>query len=632
MILRHKDWTTTLITMAMMLLLATGVWAEQAKKPPEEPYIPDIGTFMKIGGSSSPGYSRCTGEFYFTSLMSGANQLYRITEKGWPYQLTLFDDGIDGYSLSHAGDYAGIRASVGGSEQSQLYLMNAITGRIEKLTDNPEVQHGTPLWKKDGSGFYFRSNEENLKDFKIYFYNLAERSYSIVFDMEGANYLADLSHDERYLIVFHLVSNVNDDLYMIDLQSGEYELLTPHKGEVFYDYPTIMPDNKTLYLTCNDNKLGIFKRARLDVATKKIEYLDPESNWTIEGLNFSHDRRYMIWRINEDGYSMVHLWDMIRNKPIPGPPVRGYVGSAIVLDDGRALFSFSSPSRAPDVWIWDWQTPELKKLTHAKYAGINPDIFVEPTLVKYKSFDGLEIPAFLYLPPNYNGEPIPFILHIHGGPEGQFRPYFQRNFQYLVLHGYGVLAPNVRGSSGYGKEYMNLDNYRNRLQSIKDIKAGVDYLIKNDYTRKGMIGIKGASYGGYAVLAAITEYPDLFSAGVDEVGIANFVTFLENTKDYRRHLREAEYGPLTDREFLESVSPIHKAKSIKTPLLVIHGENDPRVPVGEARQIIKAIQDNGGVVDSLIFPDEGHGVAKRENNLKVYRRMMEFFHTHLQNN
>ncbi len=320
---------------------------------------------------------------------------------------------------------------------------------------------------------------------------------------------------------------------------------------------------------------------------------------------------------------------MQTGQALPAPPLKGYTSEAHVLDDGRVLLSFTSPSRAPDIWMWDWSIPELTKLTHANYAGIDRTIFVEPQLVHYKSFDGLEIPAFMYLPANYNGEPVPFVLHIHGGPESQFRPYFQRNFQYLLLHGFGVLAPNIRGSSGYGLEYQSLDNYKDRLKSIKDIKAGVEYLIKNNYTRKGMLGIKGGSYGGYAVLACITEYPDLFSAAVDEVGIANFVTFLKNTSEYRRHLREAEYGPLTDSAFLESISPIHKASDIRTPLLVVHGENDPRVPVDEARQIIKAIENNGGVVDSLIFSDEGHGIGKRENSLTVYRTMMEFFHTHL---
>jgi dipeptidyl aminopeptidase/acylaminoacyl peptidase len=310
---------------------------------------------------------------------------------------------------------------------------------------------------------------------------------------------------------------------------------------------------------------------------------------------------------------------------LPSPPLDGIIGGGSSDMHGNIYFSFAGPTRAPDVWRWNPQTQELKQLTFSIYAGIDRSIFTDPQLIRYKSFDGLEIPAFLYLPPNYEpGTPIPFIISAHGGPEGQFQPDFIRNFQYMMLNGYGILAPNPRGSSGYGLEYLNMDNYKNRKKSLQDYKAGVDYLIENGYTEQGKIGIRGGSYGGYVVLGMITEYPDLFNAAVDVVGIANFKSFLENTKPYRRALRESEYGPLSDPEFLKSVSPIHKADLIKTPLLVIHGENDPRVPVGEARQILAAVAANGGIVDSLIFPDEGHGASKRVNVIAEYRKQVEF--------
>ena len=257
-------------------------------------------------------------------------------------------------------------------------------------------------------------------------------------------------------------------------------------------------------------------------------------------------------------------------------------------------------------------------------------LFREPALVRIKSFDGLEIPCFLYLPPTYEeGKPVPFIVDAHGGPESQFTPGFIRNFQYLMLNGYGILAPNPRGSSGYGRDYLALDNYKKRKDSLKDYKACTEWLIERGYTKQGMIAIRGGSYGGYVALGMITEYPDLYSAAVDNVGIANFQTFLQNTAAYRRAIREAEYGPLTDPDFLHEISPIHKANLIKTPLFVVHGANDPRVPVGEARQILEAVAANGVAVDSLIFADEGHGSAKKENIIEEYRRQVEFFNTHL---
>ena len=253
---------------------------------------------------------------------------------------------------------------------------------------------------------------------------------------------------------------------------------------------------------------------------------------------------------------------------------------------------------------------------------------MSPSLIHYKSFDGLGIPALLYVPRGWNGEPIPFIMDIHGGPEGQARPVFSRHFQYLLLKGYGIFVPNVRGSSGYGRDYIKLDDYKNRKDSIRDIYEGAKWLKDHGYTRFGKIGIKGASYGGYATLASLVEYPDVFGAGIDDVGIANFVTFLTNTAPYRRALREAEYGPLSDEAFLLSISPITEVDKIKAPLIV-HGANDPRVPVGEARQMAEAIRARGGVVDTLMFADEGHGAAKFSNRLVYYRTMAEFLDSHL---
>jgi dipeptidyl aminopeptidase/acylaminoacyl peptidase len=616
------------------IIFATlAVFALGAGTPAEPPtparYIPDIGTFMKIGYTAAPDINQATGEIFFQSSMTGVQQLYRITREGWPYQLTLFDDGINFYHLSYDGNWAIVGAAVGGSEDNQLFLLDTKTGRITRITDRPKVKHESVCWKKDGSGYYFRANIDNSRDFHIYYHDLASNKDTRIFAMEGSNSIANISPDERYMIVYHAYSNYSLDLYLIDLKDNHNEMITPGGKEVLYQYPVMMPDNNTIYLICNDNEDGILKLARMRLDTRKIEYLEPESKWTVDALVFSDNRRYAAWQVNREGYCDLLLWDMERDMEIPSPPVSGISTDPVLTDDGRMLFRFNSPTKQPDVWLWEWKIPQLRKITYSISAGIDPDIFIEPTLIKYTSFDGLEIPAFLYLPPDYDGKPIPFIIHAHGGPENQFQPYFQRHFQYLLLNGYGILAPNIRGSSGYGKEYLALDNYKNRMNSIKDIKAGVEYLIENNYTKKGMIGIKGASYGGYVVLASITEYPDLFSAAVDEVGIANFVTFLQNTRDYRRQIREAEYGPLSDEAFLKSISPIYKASLIKTPLLVVHGENDPRVPVSEARQIIEAIKDAGGKVDSLIFPDEGHGVEKLANRLIYYRTMVQFFDKYL---
>jgi dipeptidyl aminopeptidase/acylaminoacyl peptidase len=595
----------------------------------QEPYLPDIETFMQIGYCTRPAVSEDGREIYFTTGISGVQQLYRLTEEGWPYQLTLFADGIDFYTISSDGEFAIVGASAGGSERSQLHRVDGKSGRVTTLTDKPEVRYGSVVTSPDKTRIYYRSNERNGRDFDIYAMDLASGEQTMIVQREGSNAVDDISDDGKTLLLSRWSSSYNSDLYLFDLDSRQTVALTPHKGDVVYDYPRFSPNGEIIYLITNENKEGLLRVAKMDIATRKIEYLQGKGVWEIEEMALSPQGRYLAWILNEDGYGRLYIKDLLTGEMMPTPPLSGIVTEPYFTGDGKLFFVFESSTKTSDVWMWDFHNLELKKLSNSIYAGIDPSVFVEPRLIRYKTFDKREIPGFLFLPPNYQGEPIPFIVHAHGGPESQFRPYFYRHLQYLILHGYGVFAPNVRGSSGYGSEYMALDNYKKRLGSVKDLKHGVEWLIKQGYTEEGMIGIKGGSYGGYMVLAGIAEYPGLFSAAVEEVGIANFVTFLENTSDYRRHLREAEYGPLTDPNFLKEISPIHKVDRIKTPLMVVHGENDPRVPVGEARQIIRALSDRGVAVDSLIFPDEGHGVAKRANVLTMYRRMVDFFDQHL---
>ncbi len=614
--------------------------AEQASLLNKAEYIPDIGTFLQIGQASPTGYTWDGQKVFFTSSMSGAPQVYRINPEGWPYQLSAFTDGIDFFVLSYGGDMGIVGASIGGSEQSQLYLMDATTGQPYQLTNYDDVQFGSVAWAKDDRSIFYRSNEENGRDFFIYQMDITTGESRKIFGdtagVTGYNAVADLSQDGQKMIVTRYVSNVSNVLYLLDLTTGEYEQLTeiqPGK-DVIYSDPTLMPDNKTIWLVCNDNPDGILRLAKMKVGSPAVEFINDgwiDPKWTVDGLGISQDYRWMTALVNENGYVELRLREIETKRELPSPEgLHGIMGYGKFAKDSTCLISFTGPTRAPDVWKWNPYTKKLQQLTFSTYAGINRDLFTEPKLVAYKSFDGLEIPAFLYLPPGYEeGTPVPFIVDAHGGPEGQFQPYFQRNIQYFMLNGFGILAPNPRGSSGYGIEYLNMDNYKNRKNSLKDYKAGVEYLIEKGYTKKGMIGIRGGSYGGYVVLGMITEYPDLFAAAVDEVGIANFRTFLENTAPYRRALREAEYGPLSDTAFLREISPIYKAGQIKTPLFVIHGENDPRVPVGEARQILQAVADAGGTVDSLIFPDEGHGASKRSNIIEEYRRQVKFFDKYL---
>lgn len=600
---------------------------------------PDIETYMQIGLAVQPATSADGRVVLFTTGMSGVNQLYRLTEQGWPYQLTVFPDGIDWYELSPDGRGAVVGSARGGDEQTQLYLVDAATGALTALTASPEVQYGSPAWSPDGKRLYFRSNEVNGRDFHLYVRDLASGAVNEIYRAEGQNVIEDVSPDGKRLAVVRYTSNTNSDLYVLELAGGRAIHLTPHEGDFLYTAPRFSADGRTLYLATNQNDKGALRVASLDwtrggsdaAAPLPFLFLEGVDRWEVEDVAISSNRRYLAWSENVDGYSELRLRDLEKGKNLPAPPPSGVLGSLSVADDGTFLLAFSSPTRTSDVYRWDPRDRKLRQLTFSTYAGVDPMVFEDPKLIRYPSRDGLEIPAFLYLPPGYRGGRIPFVIHVHGGPESQFRPDFARHFQYLMQNGYGILAPNVRGSSGYGREWLAMDNYKKRMDSVQDLGAGARWLVEQGYSDAGLLAVKGASYGGYMTLAALVEFPELFAAGIDEVGIANFVTFLENTKSYRQSLREAEYGPLSDTEFLTSISPLTRVDRIRAPLLVIHGENDPRVPVGEARQIVEAIQARGGVAESLIFPDEGHGVAKLPNRLKSYRTMVDFLDRHLKN-
>lgn len=593
-------------------------------------YIPDIETFMQVGSNGSPQVSSDGSVICFSSSMSGVSQVYRLKANGWPEQLTFFPDGADFYNLSHNGKWIVAGAAWGGSEQTNLHLVEVATGRTEPLTNVDKVQIANPLWSYDNQKIYYRTNEANGRDFHIHEMNIATRATRPVLVQEGYHAPHTISKDGAWLVAVKYPSNVDSDMYLVNLGSGEVTHLTPHEGNAIFSASAFALDNSFLFILTNLNKEGLSRRARLDLASKAITFIDEGTKWESEGMAFSDDQSRMAWFVNEDGYGRLRLWDMKTNKELPAPPLDGIVDDASFVGNDAIVFSFNAAHNPGDCWRWDISTKKLTQLTFAVNAGIDRSIYVKPELVRFPSFDGLEISGFLYMPPGAKkGDRVPFIVSAHGGPESQFRPNFIRNFQYFALNGFGVLALNPRGSSGYGRDFLDMDNYKDRWKSVKDYETATKWLAEQGYADSRRIGITGGSYGGYMALAAITANPDLYAASCDIVGIANFVTFLKNTAEYRRHLRESEYGPLSDSAFLWEISPLSQVDKIKTPLLVIHGENDPRVPVSEARQIAQAISARGGVVDTLIFPDEGHGIAKRPNIFITYRKVVEFFKEHL---
>ncbi len=595
---------------------------------------PDMAAFIKIRW---PGSATLAPDqsLYFVDYPDGINQLYKVAP-GSSYaqavKLTTFADGIGGYSLSDDGRALLVSAAAGGSEQNDMHLMDTATSRLDGILVDPKVVYGSAVWRRDSQAFAYRANDESPADFHVYVYDLSSRTPVKVMSGQGHHSPEDFNRDGSKLIVGKYYSASYSQLFEVTLATGETREITP-KGEQWSFEPIGYSANDRTFLVNTDYRGDLKQIHAIDLASGTITPVMPDlKGFEIDYGRLNEDRTVLAVGINEDGYSTLQLRRAADFARLREPPMsKGLVGN-VRFQDRYLLYSINNAQTPGVVYRWDMNQPDAAPvpLTAADTQGIDVSAFRLPELVHYPSFDGKTIPAFLYLPPDYRpGRKIPFIVQYHGGPEGQYRPNFNRSFQYFLSRGFGVMAPNVRGSSGYGKAFVEADNYKDRYKSVNDGIWAAKYLIDRGYADKRRIAAWGGSYGGFMTMAVITEAPELFGAACNVVGIVNFETFLEQTKSYRRKLREVEYGPLDDREFLKSISPIYKVDRIDMPLMIAHGLNDPRVPVGEAMQVAVALKKRGVDVAELYFPDEGHGFAKEENRLLYYEQLARFFEQHL---
>ncbi|HRE10697.1 MAG TPA: S9 family peptidase [Ignavibacteria bacterium] len=601
-----------------------------------------IEQYLNIRGATSPKYSFDDSRIYFTMNITGTSQLWYVNSPGlWPIQVTFFKDRITGYHPNPKRDLILVEKDEGGSEYDQFFLMKGDGTEIKMITDGaPKVLYGFGRWSDDGSFFTYYSNKRSPYFYDVYTYNIESGSSKMVFSSDHSNYPSALSADGSKLVLTRSYSTYDNDLYLVDLHSGKEKLITTHDNfndpAQFYAASFDAAGSK-LYLVSND-KNDFFRIGIYDMNTEKISYpeysfLREFRNNDVSRLYFPKDRTKMLVMINDRGYDRIFLHDLLLNNEITIPQKLNSSSITAVSfsnNNDKMIIGINSSSNPSVLYQWDMVPGVVEQITYPTLAGVEPSSFVEPELISYSSFDGLEIPAFVYRPENSESKKLPCIISIHGGPESQSTYGFAPIYQYFVNAGYVIVEPNVRGSTGYGKKFAAMDNVKNRENSVKDIASLVEYLKSRVDIDPGRIAVYGGSYGGYMVLACLTLYPELFAAGIDVVGISNFVTFLQNTGDYRRNNRESEYGSLEkDRDFLESISPLGRVKNIRAPLMIIHGRNDPRVPVGEAEQMHKAIIDNGGVSELLIYEDEGHGVAKQKNRLDLYPKIVKFLNENL---
>ena len=575
--------------------------------------------------SASLGGWHPAGDGVLISTRFGeTNQVHWVREPGGARrQLTFFDEPVGGAEPSPNPTVGGFLFSkdVGGSENFQIHYFDLADGKYRMLTDGTS-RNGGAQWSNDGKRYAYFTTRRNGRDWDIYVGEVAKPgSDRAVLEPEGTWGVADWSPDDSRLLVARYVSANESYPHVLDLASGELTEINPSDDKIAYGAATFSADGKGVYYTSDEG--SEFHRLRYyDLASGESKVLSGDIPWDVESVELAPDGKRLAFTVNEGGVARLHLRDTatMSELPLPELPV-GQIFSIEFSPDGKRLGMTLISSQTPgDVYSIDLATGALTQWTFSEAGGLDTSKFVTPEVVEFQTFDQDDgaprmIPAFYYRPPGEG--PFPVVVNIHGGPEGQARPFFNPVTQYYVLEmGVAVLFPNVRGSSGYGKSYLLLDNAEKREDSVRDIGALLDWIGTRPELDADRIAVVGGSYGGYMVLASMVHFDDRLRAGIDLVGISNFVTFLENTSDYRRDLRRVEYGDEREPEMravLERISPNNHAAKISKPLFVVQGLNDPRVPASESEQMVDVIREHGGTVWYLLAKDEGHGFNKKAN-------------------
>lgn len=578
------------------------------------------------------------GGILISTRFGETSQLHKVTMPGGiRYQLTFFDEPVGDASVCSDKDNPVVvfMKDVGGNEAYQLFAMNLKDGRVTMITDG-KARHGTPLWSNDGSLLAYPGTQRNGTDYDIYVApaeNLSE--VRMVARLEGYWEPVSWSPDSQQLILLNYKSINESYLHILDVATGEMTQINPSDKKIAYGGAKWSPRGDKIFFTSDEDTEFLTLRS-YDVESRRVEPVQHQTSWDVSGFTLSRDGMLLAWVTNEDGLSKLSIRNLRTGSRLNLPKLpQGVIGGLVFNPDGTELaISLNTPQNPTDVFSIRLTNATLTRWTTSEVGGLNPEEFVAPELIHYTTFDSLsdgtprKIPAFYYRG-KHTGEKAPVIIYIHGGPESQFRPTFSSTFQYFVNEmGVSILAPNVRGSAGYGKSYLLLDNGTKREHSVFDIGALLDWIAQQPELDENRVGVRGGSYGGYMVLASLTHYNDRLKAGLDAVGISNFVTFLENTKSYRRDLRRAEYGDERDpdmRAFLESIAPVNNAHKISTPLFIVQGLNDPRVPASEAEQILDAVKANNTETWYLLAKDEGHGFSKKNNRDFYIQSMMLFF-------
>jgi dipeptidyl aminopeptidase/acylaminoacyl peptidase len=629
-------------SLALLTLLAASTLFAQVKPTPGPDDVPkpvpgdvsfagaacpDISRYLNVrtasGASSNPDGTRVA----FITSITGQPQLWVADARrgGWPRQIT-FGESVNFASWSPAGDWIAYGTDRGGNEREGYYLISPDGTRERELLPPSESFRVWGGFSDDGKRAAYASTAPGKDDFDIYVVDVASGKSELVHRGQGGLYVAAWRPDGSGLLLSKTRGEDANDVFYLDLKSGKLETIFQPKEAAAYDSFSWTPDGSGFYAVSNEGRdfqgLGFYdfgKRATRWITT-------PERD--VDAAQLSSDGKLLAWVENANGFSELHIQTVADGKENKSPAPRGVIsGLRWAPKAHRLLLRFSSPEVPGDVWVLDADESQLVRATESATAGLDPRSFVSPEAVSFPSHDGETIHGLLYMPRSAKADARPpVILSVHGGPTAQARPVFNAVSQYLLARGYAILDLNFRGSTGYGKRFARLDNQRLRPNGVKDMQAAVEWL-RSRPVDASRVAVMGGSYGGFMTFAALTQFPDTFKAGVGFVGVSNWITALEGASPQLKASDRLEYGNVddpADRAFFKEISPLTHVARVKAPLMVVHGANDPRDPVAEADQFVRAIRERNGDVEYLRFPDEGHGVRKLSNRIMLYRRVAGF--------
>ena len=619
-----------LIVVAVVLFSALVVVAAETPTSTTDELTTAVTLMARIGRCGSPSFSPSGGTLAFVCDMSGVPQVWTApTEGGWPTLVTTLEDPVNSVEWSPSTDWLAISVAPGGGMNTQIYLVRPDGTGLKRYTRGGKDNNWLAPWAHDGSALMMSSNVRDGAAMDSYLLIVPDGQMKMVAQNPGIGNLEDMSRDNRLALVSRMKSRGSNDVYLVDTGGGKEVNLTSHEGPGEFA-GRFSHDAQTVYLASNkDRDLEAFAKEKIGPNDEAgtIQVIAARDDAELDGfeINEQGTQALLIW--NAAGKSELSFVDLSTEKMSPGPPLPTELAFAAKFSpDGKQLALVLNGAAAPsDVWVLDLANLRFHQVTHSAHAGVNLDNLVRPKLVHYTAHDGLPLSGWLWLPKQWSS-PGPVVLSFHGGPEGEELPGFRSDYQALLMEGIAVLAPNVRGSSGFGKRFVNLDNGELRVNAVKDIKSSVDYLVSNKIADPRRLGIMGGSYGGYMTMAGLTEYPDLFKAGADLFGVVNFETFFANTEPWMAAISTVEYGdPKTQADLLRRLSPIHKVDQVKAATIVLHGANDTNVPVVEAEQVVNNLKRRGVPVEYVLFPDEGHGWRKVPNRIRSTVEITRWF-------